>query len=396
MKILFLHNYYQQRGGEDQCFEEQADAMEKRGHSVTRYVVHNKDIRPGVASKIKTAKETIWNRDAFRQVQSMIREIRPDVMHAVNTFPLLSPSVFYAAQAERVAVVHEMANYRIACANALLLRDNKVCTKCLDSSLPWGAIAHRCYRGSALGSAVVASNILLHRIWKTWDRSVDAVVCPSKVCEEKLVEGGVPKEKIHVNENSLGTDPGMRFSPEGASIFVGRLCEEKGVRTIVEAWLRSPELPRLKIVGDGPLREMVQKLANEDPRVEYLGWLSHTELLERIGKADCLLMPSICLEPFGRTTIEAFAVGTPVLGSRIGGTVEIITEGVDGYFFEPGDAVDLSIKVRRFFSLPEGERQSMRFAARGTFESRYTSERRCDRLLAIYSKVIAKCRMDVR
>lgn len=393
MRILFLHNYYQQRGGEDQCFEEQADAMEKRGHSVTRYVVHNQDISPGVVSKIKTAKDTIWNRDAYRRVQSVVRDVRPDVMHAVNTFPLLSPSVFYAAKGEGVPVVHEIANYRIACANALLLRDNKVCTKCLDSAIPWGAIVHRCYRGSAIGSAVVASNILMHRIWKTWDRGVDAVVCPSNVCKEKLILGGVSGEKIHVNENALGGDPGLQGSPEGFAIFVGRLCEEKGVRAVVEAWRRFPDLPKLKVVGDGPLRQLVQQLSSEDPRVECLGWLPHADLLERVGKADCLLMPSICLEPFGRTTIEAFAVGTPVLGSRIGGTVEIITEGIDGYFFEPGDAADLSMKVRRFFGLPVEERQRMRLAARSSFESRYTSDRHCDRLLEIYNKVIADNRL---
>jgi len=108
-----------------------------------------------------------------------------------------------------------------------------------------------------------------------------------------------------------------------------------------------------------------------------------------VGRSDCLLMPSICIEPFGRTTIEAFAVGTPVLGSRIGGTVEIINDGVDGYFFEPGDAADLAMKVRRFFGLPCEERERMRLAARRSFESRYTSDRHCDRLLEIYNKVIA-------
>jgi glycosyltransferase involved in cell wall biosynthesis len=389
MKILFLHNYYQQRGGEDQCFEEQADAMEERDHTVTRYVVHNKDISPSWVSKIKTAKDTVWNRNAFREVQSVIRDVRPDVMHAVNTFPLLSPSVFYAAKAMGVPVVHEIANYRIACANALLLRNNHVCTKCLDNTLPWGAIVHRCYRGSTMGSAVVASNILLHRIWKTWDRGVDAVVCPSHVCKEKLILGGVSRKKIHVNENALRSDPGVQGSPDGSAIFVGRLCEEKGVRTVVEAWRRFPDLPRLKIVGDGPIRDIVQKLAAEDQRIEFVGWLSHAALLEMVGRSDCLLMPSICIEPFGRTTIEAFAVGTPVLGSRIGGTVEIINDGVDGYFFEPGDAADLAMKVRRFFGLSCEERERMRLAARRSFESRYTSDRHCDRLLDIYNKVIA-------
>jgi glycosyltransferase involved in cell wall biosynthesis len=386
MKILAVHNYYQQRGGEDQCFEDMVDVLQKNGHHVVLHTRHNESIH--WASKLSVAASTSWNWSEFKNIGKLIRREKPDLVHAMNTFPLLSPSIFYAAKREKVPVVFEVQNYRLSCAGALLLRNDKICETCLHSALPFAAIAHRCYRNSAAGSATLASSIVLHRLLRTWQRVVDLFLCPSQVCKTKLIESGLPAGKIRVKPNVLNFDPGMGDGPQPFVVFVGRLSEEKGLSTAIKAWQENADLPVLKVIGDGPLAGLVQHAQQHDPRIQWLGRLPIETLVKEVGSATCLIMPSIWYEPFGRTTIEAMAKGTPVVGSRIGGTAEIIDDGVTGWLFEPGNAEDLAAKVRTAMAMPTDRMAQFRTAARQEFLNKYTADRNYEQLMAAYETVI--------
>jgi glycosyltransferase involved in cell wall biosynthesis len=386
MKIIAAHNYYQQRGGEDQCFEDQVRVLRANGHDVREHVVHNDSINQ--TSKLKVAVNTLWNRTAYNAFKKAIDDFQPDIIHAINTFPLLSPSIFYAAKKAGVPVVHEVANYRLACAGTYLLRDGKVCEKCVGALFPFAAIRHRCYRESISGSAVVASSIALHRLLRTWRRVVDGFICPSQITRQKLIEMGLPGEKIYVKPNALDNDPGIGDGPSGFAVFVGRLSPEKGLSTILQAWKANPSLPKLKIIGDGPLAESVRSAAGSDARIEWLGRLPLSELLDVVGRANCLLMPSIWYESFGRTTVEAFAKGTPVIGSRIGGTAEIIDEGRTGWLFQPGNSQELESKVTMVMGISQEEANRFRHATRQEYVLKYTSQSNYTRLVEIYNIVI--------
>ncbi|MCY2974489.1 MAG: glycosyltransferase [Planctomycetota bacterium] len=386
MKIIAAHNYYQQRGGEDQCFEDQVRVLRANGHDVREHVVHNDSIDH--ASKLKVAVNTLWSRTAYRSFQQAIDDFQPDVVHAINTFPLLSPSIFYAAMKRGVPVVHEVANYRLACAGTYLLRDGKICEKCVGAILPLAAIKHRCYRESLSGSAVVASSIALHRLLKTWHRVVDGFMCPSEVTKQKLIEMGLPGEKIYVKPNALDNDPGIGEGPAEFAVFVGRLSPEKGLSTVLRAWKDNPDLPKLKVIGNGPLAESIRNAARSDERIEWLGRLPLSELLDVVGRANCLLMPSIWYESFGRTTVEAFAKGTPVVGSRIGGTAEIIDEGRTGWLFQPGDADEFTAKIKMAMNLSQEEAGRFRQATRQEYLTKYTSQSNYSRLIEVYELAI--------
>jgi len=387
MKILALHNYYQQRGGEDQCFEDTIRVLKAHGHEVREQTMHNDQIKG--AKKVKVALDTLWSRTSYRLIGQVIQDFKPDLMHAMNTFPLFSPSVFYAAKKLGVPVIHEIQNYRTSCAGAYLLRDGNVCEKCIGAAFPIAAIQHRCYRGSRLGSAILATTIALHRWKRTWHNAVDLILCPSKISKQKLIESGMPGEKITVKLNSLDFDPGMGRGTGGFAVFVGRLSPEKGLDTLVDAWKTDSALPILKIIGDGPLATMVQAAQAADTRIQWLGRKPIPELLEIVGQANCLVMPSVWYETFGRTTVEAFAKGTPVVGSRIGGTAEIIDEGKNGWLFTPGNAQELASKVKMAMNLSLVEASSYRDAARKSYLQNYTSEVNYRRLVECYQKAMA-------
>ena len=200
MKILVIHNHYRLRGGEDSVFETECQMLEDAGHKVVRYETSNQDIPDGALGRLSVALSTVWSRGAYRAVRALIRNERPDVVHCHNTFPRLSPSVYYAAAAEGVPVVQTLHNYRLACLNGYLFRDGHVCEDCLGR-MPWRGVFRRCYRGSRGGSLAVAAMLVVHRLLGTWRRKVTRYIVLTEFAKSKYIEIGLPVEKIVVKPN---------------------------------------------------------------------------------------------------------------------------------------------------------------------------------------------------
>jgi glycosyltransferase involved in cell wall biosynthesis len=383
LKVLLCHNYYQQPGGEDQSFAAEARLLEARGHAVLRYTLHN-DAIAGMG-RLAVARKTLWNADAHAEVRRLIRRERPAVLHCTNTFPLLSPAVYYAARAEGVPVVQSLRNYRLLCPGALLLRDGKVCEECLGKLVPWPAVRHRCYRQDRGASAVVAALNVGHRALGTWSRAVDLYFTPSEFARRKYIEGGFAAERLAVKPNFIEPDPGPGSGRGGYAIFVGRLSAEKGLDTLLAAW-QGPDVPLpLKVVGDGPLAEVVRTAARHNAGIEWLGRRTPEVVLDLVGAAAVLVMPSTWYETFGRTVLEAFARGTPVVASRIGALAELVAEGRTGLLFEPGNAAELAAKVRALLADPAALAR-LRQSARRDYETKYTGEINYRLLLDLYQR----------
>ncbi|MCE9544633.1 MAG: glycosyltransferase [Planctomycetia bacterium] len=386
MKVLLCHNYYQQRGGEDLQIDDETRLLVSHGHEVLRYARHNDEVKQ--MSRLSVARDTLWSRQSYREVRALLRRERPALMHCTNTFPLISPAVYYAARAEGVPVVQGLHNYRLLCPNAQFLRDGKVCESCLGKTIPWPAVQHGCYRGSRSASAVVAGMLTLHRLKKTWSRTVTRFYATSAFTRQKFVEAGMSPNIIDVKGNFVEPDPGFGQGQGGYAVCVGRLSPEKGVNVLVDAWSRLSEPLPLKIVGDGPSREQLQRAAANDPRIEFLGSRTSQEVMDIVGGASFLVIPSIWYEPFGRTIIEAFARGTPVIGSRIGAISELLADGQTGFLFRHGDADDLAEKVRQMLRIPSLD--EMRLAARREYLAKYTSESNYHDLIRIYERALGQ------
>jgi glycosyltransferase involved in cell wall biosynthesis len=382
MKVLLCHAYYTQRGGEDRSFEEERELLTAHGHRVIEYLRQNDELTR--MNGLRAATATLWNRRAAGEVAALIRHEQPDVVHCTNTFPLISPAVCHAAHRAGVAVVQALRNYRLLCAGAYLMRDGRPCEDCLGRTVPWSAVAHRCYRDSAAASMAVAAMQLLHRALGTWRNKVDAYFTLTEFARQKFIDAGFPAERVHVKYNCVHPDPGVGRGDGNYAVMAGRLSPEKGVATLLDAWRRHADLPPLKILGDGPLAVNVQAAAASDPRIEWLGERAAAEVHGTIAAAAVLLVPSVWYETFGRTIAEAYAAGTPVIASRLGAMVELVDEGVTGWLFEPGNVEDIAAKVRTAAALPTDQYLKFRHAARAAYERKFTPAQNYDRLMEIY------------
>jgi glycosyltransferase involved in cell wall biosynthesis len=381
VKILLCHNAYRSPGGEDQSFATERQLLERHGHQVLLYTRHNDET--GAMGRVDLAWRTIWNPRTYREVAALVRRERPDVLHCTNTFPLISTAVYAAGRRYGAAVVQGLHNYRLACVQGGFLRGQTVCERCTSALVPWPAVAHACYRGSRRASAVVAAMLVANRAVGTWTRMVDAFVAPSETVRRKLVAVGLPGPRIRIVPNFLVEDPGAGTGGGGYAMFAGRLAADKGIETLLRAWSELSPPVRLKIAGDGPLAETVRRAAAADPRIEWLGWRPPPEVLQLVGGAECLILPSTFHEAFGRVIIEAYAKGTPVIGSHRGAIAELVEEGVTGHLFAPGDSRELMAKLRLL--LDDAPRHAaMRRRCRLRFLERYLGDRCYRPLIEVY------------
>jgi len=389
VNILVLHNSYQEKGGEDLVVEQETTLLRNKGHRVDVLSYDNRSI-DCFKRRVLTACQTIYSRHSRVQVSEAIGRNRPAIVHVHNFFPQWSPSVYSACFDAKVPVVQTLHNFRLVCPNALLFRDGAPCERCLGRFVAFPGIVNACYRESHLGSAVVAAMLTSHRIAGTWTRRVNAYIALSEFAKHKLAAGGVPKERLFVKANSLSADPGMGRHQDRFGLFVGRLAPEKGIRTLLSAWSNLDDR-KLVIVGDGPLRSLVREAALANNNIEYVAAQSNQRVLDLIGAAAFLVFPSECYENFPRVIVEAFAKGTPVLGSRLGSVEELIDHGRTGLLFNVGDASDLATKAHRLFTVSR-ELETMSAAARQEFESKYTGDRNYEQLMAIYGAAGASMR----
>ncbi len=387
MKFVIVHNEYIKPGGEDSVVREEQKMLQRHGHEVTTFVDSNRRI--GAMNRIKLAMRTIWSAESYRTLRALLRAHRPDVALVENTFPLLSPSVYYACRAEGVPVIQRLHNYRFLCLNARLLRNEEVCELCVGRFVPLPGIRYGCYHDSRAQSVVVASMLTFHRVKRTYQRLVDAYIVLTEFARRKFIEGGLPAERIHVKPNILSEDPGVGAGDGSFALFVGRTVVIKGIWTLLEAWKELPDI-ELRIVGDSAITDELKAFVSEhalEDRVRLLGWKSHAEVLALMKEARLMIFPSFWYEGFPVTIAEAFACGLPVAASDIGALSEVVEEGVNGIHFTAKDPASLRQAVEQLWR-DEDRLHSLRQGARSTFEARYRPEMNYRYLMDIVQSVL--------
>jgi glycosyltransferase involved in cell wall biosynthesis len=384
VRIVVAHNFYQQAGGEDQVFADETALLESRGHTVSRYTVHNDEVNN--LSRLTLAGRTIWNRESHRELTELVRREKAEIVHFHNTFPLLSPSVYSAARSAGAAVVQTLHNYRLICPTAICYRDGHVCEDCLNRAVPWPAIVHRCYRSDRSASVVTATMLAYHHARGTFTSDVSAYIALTDFAKAKFVQAGLPETKFIVKPNFVSPDPGVGDGNGGYCVFVGRLTESKGVTILLKAWKQLQGNYQLKIAGDGELASTVRDAAASDPRIHFVGRLPSDQIYEMIGHAAALIFPSVWYEGLPKTILESFAKGTPVIASNLGSMSTLITDGQTGAHFAPSNPADLARTLTRL--LAGNQLATMRAATRSQFESLYTGDANYRMLMEIYQSVL--------
>ncbi|HEX8990594.1 MAG TPA: glycosyltransferase [Anaerolineales bacterium] len=389
-KVLLAHNYYLQPGGEDTAFAAEVRLLRSRGHEVVEYVDDNR--RVASLGQARTALQAIWSGPGYARLEQVLRRERPDVAHFHNTFPLISPSAYYACRKAGIPVVQSLDNPRLLCPSANFYRDGRLCQDCLGKTPPWPSVVHRCYHRSAVQTAVVASMLTAHRVLRTWQRMVDLYLVATEFYRNKFIEGGLPASRLRVKPHFVDPDPGVGTTGrQGAyALFVGRLDPEKGVDTLLQAWRTIGDIP-LKICGEGRLEAHVRDFIERNHLtncVELVGRLPTDPFLEMMKGARFLVWPSEgYYETFGYVAVESFGCGVPVIAGRLGVPAEIVSHGSTGLLFDPGSPADLAQKVQWAWD-HAGDMVRMGHQARAEYESKYTADRNYPLLLDAYETAI--------
>ncbi len=364
--------------------------LKAHGHEVFEYTVHNDQIK--TMNPFGLSARTLWNPETYSNVRRLIRQNGLQVIHCNNTFPLVSPAVFYAAKAEGAATVQTLHNYRLLCLNAFLFRGQEVCEDCLGQRWAWPGVIRACYRQSRTASWVTAWMLACHRLLGTWQSQVDAHITLNEFGRNKFIEGGIPRARVFIKPNFIRPDPGFAREPGSFALFAGRLSPEKGLFTLLQAWQRLDGIP-LKIAGDGPLLQDLRAFVKQHrmSAVEIIGYQDHNEIFSLLKQARFLVFPSIWYECSPVIITEAFACGVPVVASKLGAMAEIIADGRTGLHFAAGDPCDLAEKVAWAWTHP-AQTADMGLQARREYEEHYTAERNYRSLMEIYQSAMRNAR----
>jgi glycosyltransferase involved in cell wall biosynthesis len=380
MKILFIHNAYQNWGGEDVVLDSEIALLRDYGHEVELYKRHNDELHD--LSFASAAVSTIWSRRSAAEVEAACDIFQPQLIHAHNTFPLVSPSIYWTAARKRIPVIQTLHNFRMLCPQGTFLRNGGICEDCIGK-LPWRAIARKCYRKSIPQSAVLVSMLGIHRIAGTYRNKVTRFIALSAFLRDRFIAGGIPAEQLRIKPNFVESNRQPSWNNRQGGLYVGRLSIEKGIGTLLEA-LREGANNNIEVIGSGPCEATVSEHLEE----RYLGFLPKEDIQNRMHCASFLIVPSIGYEHLPTTILEAFSCGLPVIASRFGSLAEIVQDGVTGMLFNSGDATDLARKILWAEAHPE-QMQKMGRAARVEYEAKYTPSINYKIMVDIYEDAIA-------
>ncbi|MBV8502320.1 MAG: glycosyltransferase [Paucibacter sp.] len=384
LRVLVAHNVYQHRGGEDSVMEAEVELLRRHGHAVEIYLRHNEEIEH--MGRLQAARDALWSPRTVSDVAAICERFNPDLIHVHNTTPLISPSIFWAAERAGVPVVQTLHNFRLLCPQALLLREGRVCEDCVGK-VPWRGVVHACYRGSHAQTAVLALGNTVHRWARTWSDKVTRFIALNDFARDKYIQGGLPAERIAVKPNFVDLPAPDFAAPREGLVFVGRLSEEKGVQTLIDAARLMPPGLRLRVVGDGPLADVLRA----EPRIEWLGSAPPEQVYAQMRRASLLLLPSIWYENFPRTLVESFACGTPVLASDLGALPTLIEPGRTGLLAPAGNASAWAERMA-WACAHADELAVMGGAARRHYEECWTAQANYEQLMVIYSSAVGGAR----
>jgi glycosyltransferase involved in cell wall biosynthesis len=390
VRVLQVQNQYAPGwGGEETVVALEKHLLLDHGHIVEDFRVSNAQLRNTHAFwQILAVPSFLWSRRSYAMLRRKIAEFEPDVVHVHNTFPKLSPSVFWAAHREGVPVVQTLHNFRHVCANALLLRDGVCCETCVGRAGA-SALRHRCYAHSLSRTAVVLATGLLHRNIGTYSRVVDAFITVTDFNRDIFQRGGLPEDKLQVKPNfvpvsQLGNCPRKR-----QAVFAASMMPSKGLHLLLKAWdIAALAGFELLLIGDGPERKLLEREFAHLGNIAWCGRLERSHVLERMAESRVFVFPSLSYENCPMVVLEALSVATPVISPNHPSMSGIVRHQREGLVFQTGDAQALAAALREVLHADDQTWSRWSNAARQTHAKRYSETVNYQQLIAIYRNVM--------
>lgn len=407
MKILSANKFYYLNGGSDRYFFELNELHLRNGIDVVPFAMHHpKNLyspyqeyfvsevnywnNPTILEKVKAATRVVYSQEASRQALRLIEATHPDLAHLHIIAHQISPSFLPVLKHHQIPIVQTLHDYKPICPSYGLVSHGKVCERCKGGRFVHAAL-QRCNHDSFLASSVNTLEMYLHHLWG-WYELPDRYICPSQFMLDKMVEFGLSANKlVHIPNFVDGEKYPFSQSFGNYLVYVGRLVEIKGVQTLLHAMGETRELGiELFILGDGPQRQELEKLKetlNLD-RVHFLGHQDNHRLVDIVSHAMCTILPSEVYEICPMSILESMAMGTPVIGSSIGGIPEIIEDQVDGFLFKPGDVLSLADTIKGVVKDKLGL-SAMRQVAYAKIAEKYNPQVHHEKILALYKDILS-------
>lgn len=357
--------------------------------------VYFNDFKMSTMQKLAHAGNSIYHREAKRQLKRLISDVQPDLVLCLNAV-FFTDSIIDACRAHNVPIIWRLSDFNKVCANYLLYRDGQVCEECLDHGIS-RAIRHRCggYQRSRAAAIIKTAGMWLSRLRRLHDH-VDFIVAPSAFTRQKMIQGGFnPHKVIHIPTMSgVPSEPPLPLPAEPEILFVGRLSHEKGVATLLEAFaLLRNKNARLSIVGDDTV-DYAQQLKASVPeelsrRVTFHGFKDSGQVGELFGRAYCFVTPSVSYDNQPNTVLEGMSHARPGVVSDLGSMREMVEDGRSGFRFAAGNAEDLARKLDALLDDPEKARE-MGLRAREYMQTEHSLEKHLASLESLFLRALNK------
>ena len=385
MNILLVNNFYYNRGGDCTYLFSLKNLLEDRGHKVSIFSMHHplnydspfsryfvsyinyeEEVKTkSLSSAVKVAKRTIYSNEAKKKIETLIEQEKPDIVHIQNLHHHITPSIFSVLKERNIPIIWTLHDYTIICPNTSFLAHGRICEKCKKRKYFWPFII-KCKKNSFAASTMASIESTTHMIMKFYS-AVNYFIAPSMFLKNKLIEYGFEKEKIiHLNNFTLfASDDKANRDDEKYFMYLGRISEEKGIKTLIDASIKvfknngnnkMMSKYKLRIIGDGPIKNKMMsyvKSKKAENNIEFLGHKSHEEAMELLSGSKFLVIPSEWYENFPYSVLESFALGKPVVASRIGGIPELVKNWETGLLFNPKDSDMLSLKISFLLKHPD-------------------------------------------
>ena len=400
--LLTVNNYYYRRGGAETVFLEHNQLFEELGWTVVPFSMHaaNNLATPwseyfvdeiefgapySLREKLMRAPKIVYSLEARKKLSRLLKQVNPDICHAHNIYHHISPSILGLLKERGIPTVITLHDLKIACPAYQMLTHDGICERCRGGRL-YNVVRHKCIKNSTALSMLVMLEAVVHRLVGTYRRHVDAFIVPSQFYVSKLREWGVPAAMCrHVPNFVDATRYTPEYEPGNAFVYFGRLAREKGLHTLIRAAARSGS--SVDIIGAGPELESLRQLAEtEKASVNFLGYLAGAPLHQAIQSARAVVLPSEWYENAPMSVLEAYALGKPVIGARIGGIPELIRDGETGFQFTSGDTADLAGVLQRAMDAPAHEIAAMGARGRLWVEQGFARHVYRERILRVYGE----------
>ena len=397
MKILAIHNYHRKgsASGDDQVYKNEAALLKQHGNTVVRYTVSNDEFdSAGIIGQAMSALGMLWSFKNYKAVQKLIKKEKPDIVHIHTFFPLLSPSILYAAKRCGVPVVATLHDTRFICPCATSLCGTQLCNECGDGHYLRRMCKYSCFKSSRLQSLIVACIFRYHRIRKSFYKQIDKYICLNENQISLLKEIGFDERKITKKYNFVpDVEANLKaIKLEGLleryTVFYGRIGEEKGIRILMKVWEKLPNIP-LVVMGAGPLEEEFKAWVDKKKNVHFLGYTQHDKCLSIVKGGEFVVFPSIWSEGCSMVEIEAESLGKALIATDLGFSTEAIEDGVNGFKVKLGDVNGFVKAIKNLWDEPEKCLELGR-NARADYEAKYQPEDNYKQLMDVYKILTRK------